>query len=58
MATLTKAAEILRPARQILVLLGGGVSARTSIPTFRDRLTGLLGRQDPQRLETACNDHI
>jgi NAD-dependent SIR2 family protein deacetylase len=58
MDTLTKAAEILRPARQFLVLLGGGVSARSGIPTFRHRLTGLLGRQDPQRLETACNDHI
>lgn len=58
MDTLTKAAEISRPARQILVLLGGGVSARSGIPAFRDRLIGFLGRQDPQRLETACNDHI
>jgi len=53
MAPLAKAAEALRNAQQIMVFTGAGVSAGSGIPTFRDRLTGLWERQDPQRLETA-----
>ncbi|BDM22303.1 NAD-dependent deacylase [Pseudomonas shirazica] len=53
MDTLTKAAEILRSAQRIMVFTGAGISAGSGIPTFRDRLTGLWERQDPQRLETA-----
>ncbi|MCU9528383.1 SIR2 family NAD-dependent protein deacylase [Pseudomonas mosselii] len=53
MNTLAEAAEALRYARQIMVLTGAGVSAGSGIPTFRDRLTGLWERHDPQRLETA-----
>ena len=51
--TLAKAAEALRNAPQIMVFTGAGVSAGSGIPTFRDQLTGLWERQDPQRLETA-----
>jgi len=50
---LAKAAEALRNAPQIMVFTGAGVSAGSGIPTFRDQLTGLWERQDPQRLETA-----
>lgn len=53
MDTLAKAAEALRGAQHIMVFTGAGVSAGSGIPTFRDRLTGLWERQDPQRLETA-----
>ncbi|WP_367863279.1 NAD-dependent deacetylase [Pseudomonas guariconensis] len=53
MDTLAKAAEALRSAQQIMVFTGAGISAASGIPTFRDRLTGLWERQDPQRLETA-----
>ncbi|MFP3371722.1 SIR2 family NAD-dependent protein deacylase [Pseudomonas sp. SIMBA_068] len=53
MDTLAKAAEALRDAQHIMVFTGAGVSAGSGIPTFRDRLTGLWERQDPQRLETA-----
>lgn len=53
MDNLAKAAEALRSAQHIMVFTGSGVSAGSGIPTFRDRLTGLWERQDPQRLETA-----
>jgi len=53
MDNLAKAAEALRSAQHIMVFTGAGVSAGSGIPTFRDRLTGLWERQDPQRLETA-----
>lgn len=53
MNTLAKAAGALRDAQHIMVFTGAGVSAGSGIPTFRDRLTGLWERQDPERLETA-----
>lgn len=53
MDPLTKAAEALRSAQHIMVFTGAGISAGSGISTFRDRLTGLWERQDPQRLETA-----
>lgn len=53
MDNLVKAAEALRSAQHIMVFTGAGVSAGSGIPTFRDELTGLWERQDPQRLETA-----
>lgn len=31
---------------------GAGISAESGIPTFRDKLTGLWAKHDPQRLET------
>lgn len=42
----------LNDARQILVFTGAGVSQESGIPTFRDDLTGLWQRYDPQELAT------
>src|SRR5688572_14869789 len=42
----------LRSARRVVVLTGAGVSAESGIPTFRDALTGLWARFDPQQLAT------
>jgi len=39
-------------ARQIFVLTGAGVSAESGVPTFRDALTGLWSRFDPEELAT------
>lgn len=39
-------------ARHIAVLTGAGVSAESGVPTFRDALTGLWARFDPQELAT------
>ena len=39
-------------ARHIAVLSGAGVSAESGVPTFRDALTGLWARFDPQQLAT------
>jgi NAD-dependent deacetylase len=43
---------VLRAAGHIVVLTGAGVSAESGVPTFRDRLTGLWERFDPNRLAT------
>lgn len=40
----------LAEARHIAVLTGAGMSAESGIPTFRDALTGLWARFDPQQL--------
>ncbi|HEK1690809.1 TPA: NAD-dependent deacylase [Pseudomonas putida] len=53
MDALAAAATALRQARHIVVFTGAGISAESGIPTFRDHLTGLWARHDPQRLETA-----
>lgn len=37
---------------RIVLLTGAGMSAESGIPTFRDALTGLWARFDPQRLAT------
>lgn len=50
---LANAATALRQARHIVVFTGAGISAESGIPTFRDQLTGLWARHDPQLLETA-----
>lgn len=39
-------------AHHIAVLTGAGVSAESGVPTFRDALTGLWARFDPQQLAT------
>jgi len=44
----------LRSARRIVVLTGAGMSAESGIPTFRDKLTGLWARFDPQALATSA----
>jgi NAD-dependent deacetylase len=42
--------EALRRGGPLLVLTGAGMSAESGIPTFRDALTGLWSRFDPQDL--------
>jgi NAD-dependent deacetylase len=42
----------LRAAREVAVLTGAGVSAESGVPTFRDALTGLWSRFDPEELAT------
>ena len=42
----------LGEARSVLVLTGAGMSAESGIPTFRDTLTGIWSRYDPQELAT------
>lgn len=44
--------ETVRSARAIAVLSGAGMSAESGVPTFRDALTGLWARFDPQQLAT------
>jgi NAD-dependent deacetylase len=40
----------LAAARKVCVLTGAGMSAESGIPTFRDALTGLWSRFDPEQL--------
>lgn len=40
----------LQNAKHIAVLTGAGVSAESGIPTFRDAMTGLWEKYDPQQL--------
>ena len=42
----------LREARHIAVLTGAGISAESSIPTFREAQTGLWAKYDPEELAT------
>lgn len=51
-ATLTDARQRIEAARHILVLTGAGISAESGVPTFRDALTGLWARFDPEELAT------
>ena len=53
MSDMSRAAAALRAARKKVFFTGAGISAESGIPTFRDKLTGLWERHDPQRLETA-----
>jgi NAD-dependent deacetylase len=46
------AAELLARARRVVVFTGAGISAESGVPTFRDDLTGLWARFDPERLAT------
>ena len=48
-----RAADVLRRSKTIVFFSGAGISAESGIPTFRDKLTGLWAKHDPQRLETA-----
>ena len=47
-----RAADALRKARRVCVLTGAGVSAESGIPTFRDALTGLWEKFNPEDLAT------
>jgi NAD-dependent deacetylase len=46
------AAAALRKARHVCVLTGAGISAESGIPTFRDALTGLWAKFNPEDLAT------
>lgn len=46
------AARALRSAENVCVLTGAGISAESGVPTFRDALTGLWSRFNPQELAT------
>lgn len=43
---------LLRNANRVAVLTGAGISAESGIPTFRDALTGLWARFNPEELAT------
>jgi NAD-dependent deacetylase len=47
-----KAADLLSQAERVVIFTGAGVSAESGIPTFRDALTGLWAKFDPQQLAT------
>lgn len=47
-----RARAVVAAARRPVVFTGAGVSAESGIPTFRDALTGLWERYDPQQLAT------
>lgn len=50
--TIYAVAALLRQAKHVVVLTGAGISAESSIPTFRDTLTGLWERFDAEDLAT------
>jgi NAD-dependent deacetylase len=49
---IARAGTILRATPHLAVLTGAGASAESGVPTFRDALTGLWARYDPQQLAT------
>src|ERR1043166_8824083 len=51
-ASVQAAARALRAARAVVVTTGAGMSSDSGIPTFRDALTGLWARYDPEELAT------
>jgi NAD-dependent deacetylase len=53
MSDIEMAISALRKARKVVFFTGAGISAESGIPTFRDKLTGLWEKHDPQRLETS-----
>jgi NAD-dependent deacetylase len=44
--------ELLRSADHVVVFTGAGVSAESGVPTFRDAMTGLWSRFNPEDLAT------
>lgn len=44
--------DALRQAKRVCVLTGAGISAESGVPTFRDALTGLWERYNPEELAT------
>ena len=42
----------LGTARRVVVLTGAGISAESSVPTFRDAQTGLWAKYKPEDLAT------
>lgn len=53
MSNMQRAADALRRSKKVVFSTGAGISAESGIPTFRDKLTGLWSKHDPERLETA-----
>ncbi len=51
-AAMIRARAWLQEAARVVVFTGAGVSAESGIPTFRDALTGLWARFDPEALAT------
>ncbi|MBU68456.1 MAG: NAD-dependent deacylase [Cupriavidus sp.] len=51
-ADLEAARAWVHAAQNIFVLTGAGISAESGVPTFRDALTGLWARFDPEELAT------
>src|SRR5262245_7174503 len=49
---LAQLVEALRSSPRVTVLTGAGTSAESGVPTFRDALTGLWSKYDPQQLAT------
>jgi NAD-dependent deacetylase len=49
---LSDIATLLNKARRVAVLTGAGISAESGIPTFRDALSGLWARYNPEELAT------
>jgi len=47
-----RAAEMLRYAKNVVVLTGAGISKESGVPTFRDAVDGLWARFDPMQLAT------
>src|SRR5438445_13311710 len=46
------AVRALHTARRVVVATGAGMSRESGIPTFREALTGLWARYDPEELAT------
>lgn len=51
-AAMTRARAWLQDAARVVVFTGAGVSAESGIATFRDAMTGLWARFDPEALAT------
>ena len=49
---LERAVDALAGVRRLVVVTGAGMSQDSGVPTFRDALTGLWSRYDPQELAT------
>ncbi|WP_022869220.1 NAD-dependent deacylase [Yaniella halotolerans] len=52
MSEIEGAANWVAEARSVVVLTGAGMSAESSVPTFRDAQTGLWERFEPEQLAT------
>ncbi|MBI6578727.1 NAD-dependent deacylase [Pseudomonas viridiflava] len=53
MAVLELATQALANAERVVCFSGAGISAESGIPSYRDKLTWLWARHNPQYLETA-----
>ena len=51
-SAIQQTAQHLGSAQRIAVLTGAGISAESSIPTFRDAMTGFWAQFDPADLAT------